>query len=141
ASGASVSVASNVPVLITGGQAFTDSGAVAFATGDVGTIHTFGYNNQITANGTLAASSTPFNSGGGGATIAVNSGGALIASNETAFNLSNLTLNSGSSATLTTDVLSGVFTINSNTILNVTGNDFSKLTTPKGLVAAGDPSA
>ena len=34
-----------------------------------------------------------------------------------------------------------MFTINSNTTLNVSGNDFSKLTTPNGLVAAGDPSA
>ncbi len=38
-------------------------------------------------------------------------------------------------------MLSGVFTINSNTTINITGNDFSELTTPNGLVAAGDPSA
>ena len=40
-----------------------------------------------------------------------------------------------------TDILSGVFAINSNATLDVMGNDFSKLTTPNGLVAAGDPSA
>ena len=42
---------------------------------------------------------------------------------------------------MSTDVLSGVFTINSNTSINIIGNDFSRLTTPNGLVAAGDPSA
>jgi hypothetical protein len=43
---------------------------------------------------------------------------------------------------MSTDVLSGVFTINGNTTINITGNDFSNLTTPNGLVAAvGDPAA
>ena len=65
----------------------------------------------------------------------------LTANNETAFNVSNLTLNSGSSATMSTDVLSSVFTINSNATINITGNDFSKLTTPNGLVAAGEQGA
>ena len=49
-----------------GGQTFTDSGTLSFATGDEVTITTYGYNNQISVSGNIKANGTTFNSGGGG---------------------------------------------------------------------------
>ena len=125
----------NVAVTLSASQKLTVGGALSFSSGDAVTV---GNAAQILVTGSLTSSDTTYSGGGGGANITVNSGGTLVANDETIFDLSDLTLNSGAIATLTSDVLYGVFTINSNTTLDVTGNDFSKLTTPDGLVAAGE---
>ena len=138
ASGAELIVGANVPVALPASEQLTVEGTLSFSNGDVVTV---GTGAQILVTGSLSSIETTFNAGGGGANITINSGGTLLADNETIFDLSDLTLNSGAIATLTSDVLHGVFTINSNTTLDVTGNDFSNLTTPKGLVAAGEQGA
>jgi hypothetical protein len=59
---------------------------------------------------TLTASNTTFTYSwsSGNSYIAVNAGGNLVANNETTFKLSSVTLNSGSSAKLTTGVFYNV---------------------------------
>ncbi len=144
APGATVAVGPGVAVVLSGGSTLTDNGTMTFASGDTVSLQggTGGCcsaaPSPIVVAGTLNATSTTFNGASG--TITANSGGQLDANSST-FSVAAITLNSGSSATLTTDVLSGVFTINSNTTLHVTGNDFSNLTTPDGLVAAGEQGA
>jgi hypothetical protein len=86
--------------------------------------------------GTLSATGTTFTSG----QLTVNSGGTLSAVKCT-FGLTNLTLNNSASAALSLDSVSGVFTINSGAFINIANNDFSKLTNPNGLVAAGSSTA
>jgi hypothetical protein len=135
---ATVAVGPNVAVTIESGSPFNDQGTLSFSNGDLVTVG--GDDTSIDVTGLLTASGTTFANGGGG-NMVVNAGGTLTANNETAFNLASLTLNSGASASLTTDSLSGVFYINSNTEINVTGNDFSKLNTSDGVVASGDPNA
>ena len=139
ANGATLAVSANVSVIVSSGQTLTDAGTVTFSSGDVVTVDNGAHDRgqrqpEFTAARRLMVAAADAN-------LTINSGGTLLANNETIFNLSNLTLNSGSTTTLTTDVLSGVFTINSNTTINIAGNDFSKLTTPNGLIAAGNPSA
>ena len=99
ASGASVSVACpTVSVLMPEAlQTFTDNvGRSTSPSGDVSvTISTYGYNNQISVSGSLTANGTIFGGGGGGATIQVNAGGHLAASNST-FNIGSLTLDNSS---------------------------------------------
>ncbi len=143
ASGATLDVGANLAVQIGAGQTLSDSGTITLGSGDTVTfVYGYGDTTTMSVSGILNASEDNFlaaSLSSNTTQIQVNSGGVLNAADETAFNVSNLTLNSGSSATMSTDVLSGVFTINSNTTLNVTGNDFSNLTTPDGLVAAGGP--
>ena len=140
ASGASVSVAPNVSVLMPGAQTFTDNGTLDFASGDVVTISTYGYNNQISVSGSLTANGTIFGGGGGGATIQVNYGGTLLANNATIFNLSNLTLNSGSSDSMNIVEFFGQLSIDSGATIDVSGDNFSNVGN-QGIVATGDPSA
>ena len=144
-SGATLKVADDVTVQIGAGQTITDDGMLTFGLSDAVSFPTANYDTtQIVVNGSLSATGVSLNNPGNAyessTQISVGSGGNLSI-NDSVFGLNQLTLNSGSSATMSTDVLSGVFAINSNTTLNITGNDFSKLNTPNGLVAAGTPSA
>jgi hypothetical protein len=144
ASAATVAVGPSVPIFIQPGQNFVDNGTVTLATGDRLTLNGTCCGNsteQLIVGGTLAASSTVFTTNSTGNNyLTVNSGGNLIGNNST-INVSSLTLSSGASATLSAAVIWNQFAINSHTTLSVSGNDFSHLTTPHGLVATGDPNA
>ena len=99
------------------------------------------YATSIVVNGTMTAAGDSFATTSGSFTtsIQVNSGGQLFAGTST-FNLSNVTLSSGSSATMSADVLMGQFAINSNTNISISGMDFSNLGNDS-VIAAGDPTA
>ena len=100
ASGATLSVAANVNVLIASYQTIADNGTLTFGTGD--TV-TFGGAATIAVNpsgtnpgGTLTASGDTFTTNGSGNNyLKVSSGAHLTASNST-FSLDNLYLDSGS---------------------------------------------
>ena len=103
ASGATLDVGPNVPVIIQPSQTFSDNGKVSFAPGDTVTLNGARCysTQQIAVAGTLTANDTTFNSNNTGTSIlALNSGGDLIASTST-IDLTSLALNSGSAATLT----------------------------------------
>ena len=134
-SGATLNVGAYVSVQIN--ATFTDDGLLSFATGD--TVSIFAY--QIDVNGTMTATGATFANGGDSPGLTIKSGGSLLANDETKFNLSSVTLDSGSSATLSSDVLYNVLTINSHSAINIAENDFSNLATSNGLVATGDPNA
>ncbi len=127
--GATMAVGPNVPVFIPASQNFADDGTVSFASGDTVTLDgaCCSSTQQIAVAGTLTATDTTFNDNGTGTSnLSINSGGQLLASTST-FNLSALSLASGSSATMSADVLYGQFAINSNTNISISGMDFSNL--------------
>ncbi len=141
---ATVAVGPNVAVVLPVGSTLTDNGTMTFATGDTVALEggvggcCSSAPSPIVVGGTLSATDTTFNGGSG--TITADSGGVLDANSST-FSLASITLDSGSSATLSTNVFYNVLAINSNTTINISGNDFSHLTNPDGLVASGDPNA
>src|SRR5262249_2909883 len=90
--------------------------------------------------GALNASGTIFNTVSNNTQIVVNGPSGRLAASNSSFALTNVILNSGSNETLTTDSLATVLTINSAATINISQNDFSKLTA-NGVVAMGDPSA
>src|SRR4029077_1966757 len=95
ASGATLNVAANVPVLLSLAQTLTVSGAMTLATGDTLSLNSnFNGGTQVVVNGTLTAVGTTFNQPGQGyfTSLTVNGGGHLVASGCT-FALSQLTLN------------------------------------------------
>ena len=89
ASGATVAVGPNVPVLIEPGLTFTDDGTLSFAAGDTVTLDgsCCSTSQQIAVAGTLTANDTTFTTNGTGtSTIAVSSGGIITPTSST-FNL------------------------------------------------------
>ena len=144
AAGATVAVGPDVAVVLPSGSTLTDNGTMTFARGDTVLLQggvggcCSAAPSPIVVGGTLNATNTTFSGASG--TITANSGGLINATSST-ISLAAITLNSGSSAALTTDVLYNVLAINSNTSINISGNDFSHLANPNGLVASGDPSA
>jgi hypothetical protein len=83
---------------------------------------------QIVVKGTMTATGDTFVTRGGGASIQVNSGGELTATNST-FGVNSLNLNPGSSGQLAADVIQTELAIESGSTFsqagNITGNDFS----------------
>ena len=143
APGATMTVAANVPVTINSGVTLTDNGTMNFATGDFVTFSPYPSGSAINIGngGVLSAVNTQFVSSdlGYSAGINVNSGGRLIASNST-FALSYLNFDSGSNGTLSSDSLANSLTISSGAVINIHGNDFTKIGA-NGVVAVGDPNA
>ena len=149
ASGATLAVGRpNVPLYISAWQTFADNGSVSFAAGD--TVQLQGNcctaAGVITIGGTLTADDTTFtNNANQSPSITVESGGDLALADST-YDLSSLTLDSGSAASMTLVSFSGQFKINSGanvgTVANptITGNDFSNVGA-NGIVASGDPNA
>ncbi len=98
ASGATLNVGANVPILVQTGQTLTDNGAMTLASGDTLSLASnYDGGTQVVVNGTLTATGTTFNQPGQGyfTSLTVNSGGELIASGST-FALSQVTLSAGS---------------------------------------------
>ena len=141
ASGATLSVGPNVSVLLQGGQVLTDNGAMSFSTGDTMTLTGYYSTAQIIVDGTMTATGTMFTTTGNNTTsqLIVNSGGHLGSTGST-YEFSAFDLNSGSSESMSSNVLYNVTTINSNTTINIHGNDFSNVGA-HGIVAVGDPNA
>jgi hypothetical protein len=137
ASGATVAVGPNVPVTIDAGQTITDNGALTFAAGDTVSMGAGCCTQTIAVDGTLTAADTTFTGGNG--QITVNSGGNFNLSDSN-FGLTSLTLNSGSTDTITTVVLSSTLNVNSNATIDITDNDFSNVPS-NGVVASGDANA
>ncbi len=97
-SGATVTVAANVSVLVQTNATLTDDGTLSFTTGDTVALN-YGTTEIVVGNGgLLTASGTTFNGYSGYTTeIIVNSGGQLTASNSTfAASLVEVYLNNGS---------------------------------------------
>ena len=143
-----MNVAPNMPVVIQAGATLTVNGTANFATGDSVAING-GSGGCCSsppaaiavapgARRTLNAVGTSFTTTGVG-NLVVNAGGHLNVTGSSV-NLTTLTLKSFSSAALSTDVLYGLVTINSNTTISIAGNDFSNLGT-RAVVASGDPAA
>jgi uncharacterized protein YlbG (UPF0298 family) len=96
ASGATLSVGTNVSVLLTDGQTITDNGTLSFANGDVMDFNTYNGASQIVVNGTMTATGDTFaTTSGGAASVQVQPSGHLTAANTT-FNLNSLTINNAS---------------------------------------------
>jgi uncharacterized protein YlbG (UPF0298 family) len=137
AAGAALSVAANVPILLTDGQTLTDNGTLSFSTGDVMNFDTYYGASQIVVNGTMTAADATFSTlTGSGGSVQVNSGGTLNASNST-FGVNGLDLYAGSSGQLAADNVNTVLAINSGTTASVTGSNFSNGT----VNASGDSTA
>ena len=146
AGSATVNVGPNVTVVIPSNQTLTVSGSLNFNTGDqVSLTPDTQQPSQIIVGGTLSATGSSFTASNSDySAILVNSGGNLQAYN-CPFNLSNITLGSGASATMSADRLGNSTTttqlaIDSNTTITIKGNDFSYVGT-NGVIATGDASA
>ena len=101
ASGATLAVGPNVPVYILAVQTLTDNGTLSFATGDTVTLRrVLQHAQEIAVSGTLTANGTTFTDNKT-ASISVNAGGHLIASNST-FSITQLSLDSSSVLTAAT---------------------------------------
>jgi hypothetical protein len=126
-----------------GTNTLADNGTLTFASGDMVTLIASGSGaTQIVVGngGVLTASSTAFSSNVSGyGYVIVNSGGYLQASSCT-FSLSSLSLNANSNDTLSMDIISGTFAINSGAIISISGNNFTNIGT-NGIVASGDSNA
>jgi hypothetical protein len=144
-SGARVAVGPNVRLSIPASQTFTDNGTLSFAAGDSVTLdgNCCGAPGEITVGGTLTANGMTF-AGGSGA-MTVNSGGTLTITSTT-FDMSSLTLNSGSTDSMYIVAFSGQLDINSGANVGsladptVTGNDFSAVGN-NGIIASGGSDA
>ena len=147
--GATIAVGTNVPVVVSAGQTITDNGTITFATGDSvaldGTTGGFGGGPgpaliSIASNGsgTLEATNTNFSTNGVG-NITVGAGGQLSAAGSN-FNLSTVTLSSGSDDTLTAASFSGQLDIDSGATIDISGDNFTNIGN-QGVVATGDPNA
>jgi adhesin HecA-like repeat protein len=141
-SGASMTVAATLSVLLRPGVTLTDNGTVSFASGDNVTLaNNFNSTQQIVVGngGLLNATGTSF--GGGGISLLTINGDPLSPGQLTAtgctFALSSLNLNNNSNDTLSGNVLSGQLAINSGAAINISQNDFSNIGA-KGVIASGD---
>ena len=138
-SGATVAVGSNVALSIPASETFIDNGTLSFATGDNVTLdgNCCGAPGEITVGGSLTANNMTF-AGGSGA-MTVNSGGTLTTTGST-FDMSSLTLNSGSTDSMSTAEFSGQLNVNSGATINISGDNFTNVGN-QGIVATGDPNA
>jgi hypothetical protein len=143
-SGATLSSGQGVSVLLAQSTTLTVNGTATFASGDAVTLNSssvFG-SAQIVASGggSLQTTGTTFTNGGNGTpAIVINSGGQIQASTSR-FALGSLTLNSGSNATLSFDVISNQLPINSGATINIANNDLTNIAA-NGVIATGTPSA
>ena len=155
--GASLSVGPNVPVQLGAGYTPTtlaDNGTLTFANNDTVSLNDqwdngVNYYSQIVvgSGGLLNATSTAFNDSGGGgingiknAQIDVNSGGqSSIPFEQPGYRKCYVQLQHDGHA-LSSDIFSGVLTVNSDATLSIHGNDFSNVGA-QGIVAVGDPTA
>ncbi len=149
--GASLSIGAGVQVLLSGGVDITDNGTLDIADGAVVAFSSaYGDPTQIIVGGTGTLNATNAALTGSGdssyvTAIYVNSGGQFFAIGSS-FGIYRLTLNAGSIDTLRADRVSSYFTINSGATIDISGNDFSLLTssaTPsqRGLIAVGSSTA
>ena len=154
--GAALSVGAGGSVSIGVTQTITDDGTLTFGSGDSVSFATASQETtQIVVNsgGVMNASSTSFTNGYtidayfSFNQIVINSGGELVATDSNFGKLSDqggpvnkLVLNSGSSATLHFNVFSAQLAINSGAMINISGNDFSKVGT-NGIIATGVSTA
>ena len=97
ASGATLNVGANVPILVQTGQTLTVNGAMTLAAGDTLTLSSGYPGSQVVVNGTLTATGATINQTSPYYTtsLTVDSGGELIASGST-FALTQMSLNVGS---------------------------------------------
>ncbi|QJW95478.1 Ig-like domain-containing protein [Frigoriglobus tundricola] len=147
ASGATLSVGPGVKVKVSNGDAtvaLTVDGTATFASGDAVSLNS-GYGASpiqilVGAGGALRATGTTFTATGSYTSqFVVDSGGQLYANNSS-FNLPSLALDSGSSATLSFDVVYNQIAVNSGATVNITNNDFRNISA-QGIVATGTPTA
>ncbi len=134
-------VAAGLSVIIPANQTLTDTGSVSFTNDTVTYDDAYQSTTVINVNGALTATSTLFNSQGYTSQLNLNSGGTLSVSN-TAFGISNISLNSGSNDTLSANTFSSstVTTINSGATISFSANDLSSIPA-NGIVASGNPGA
>ena len=118
-SGATMSVASNLPVDVEPNVTLTDNGTVTFANGDTVALSYYTTEIVVGNGGLMSASGTTFNGYAGYTSeIIVNSGGHLTASNCTfASSLTQVTVNSGGAFSGTGSVASP-FTVQGNGTLS-----------------------
>ena len=141
--GATLTVAPNVSVLIQAGQTLTDDGTVSFGNGDAVSFgYAYGVTTQLQVGngGVLNANDVAFSLASSATGLfEVGNGGQLDVS-DSSIAVTQFNLDSGSNDTLSTDLVSGPFTINSGATINIAYNDFSNIGT-NGLLAVGSPSA
>ncbi len=141
ASGATLNVGANVPILVQTGQTLTVNGAMTLASGDTLSLASnYDGGTQVVVNGTLTATGTTFNQPGQGyfTSLTVNSGGELIASGS-AFALTQMMLNAGSADTIQFTSFATQLTVNSGASISIHSDDFSS--TSASVVAAGASTA
>ena len=123
--------------MLTDGQTITDSGTLTFATGDTMNFYSYYGASQIVVNGTMTATGDTFATlSGSGASIQVESGGELTATNST-FGVNEVSLNAGSTDNLQYVVIDTQLAINSGATINIASDDFTNGT----VVASGNANA
>ena len=141
----SLTIGTDVNVLVGAGETFTDNGTITAANGSqVGMATLNQGTTTIAVSGMLTASGTNFYythspDGAGSALIQVNSGGTIDAS-DSDFGVPQLALSAGSNDTLHFTTFTGQLAINSGANINVSGNDFSKVG-DNGIIATGVSTA
>ena len=127
ASGATLNVGANVPILVQTGQTLLVNGAMTLASGDTLSLSSnYDGGTQVVVNGTLTATGTTFNQPGQGyfTSLTVNSGGELTATSST-FSLNQLAVQSGSTANLQFVTFATQLAVNSGASLNIHYDDLS----------------
>ncbi len=139
-SGATLSVGTGASVQINNGQTITvDAGGALTVVAATVTQQedNNGATEGILVNGTMTATGAKFPGGPyDNSRIQVNTGGQLVASNNT-FGWNDVTLNAGTSGQVAADIFNTQLTINSGTTVSVTGSSFANGT----VVASGDSTA
>ncbi len=148
ASGTTVNVAPYVKIALAPGTTIATQGTMNLVPGDtVEYQYAYGTAPTIAVTGILNAAGTTFiaDSTSNTTQIVANYGG-LIRINSSTIDITGVVLNSGSSAILSQDVLSGNLTINAGANVGginsptITGNDFTGVAA-KGVIAVGDSTA
>ncbi len=142
-SGATLKVDTGATVLIGNGATISVDAGATMTVAAASVVYQDTNNNVaggISVSGTLAATGTSFTSGGGGVTasLVVNSGGQLQASNS-ALDLNKVTLLSGSTGTIQFSSFATQLAINSGATINIHNDDFSSSSAT--VVASGTSNA
>ena len=151
ASGATLTVAPSVSVLLASGVTLTDNGTITFSSNDTVVLGNSNNNTEqivvgsggvLTASGTGSAAppitTSPIPTP---ATINVAAGGQMTTSGDT-FTLTSVTLNSGSTATLQYDSFSSQIAINSGASVTIHQNDLTNVPgSNNGIIASGTSTA
>ncbi len=140
ASGATLNVASGIPVFLADNQTVTDNGTLNFGLDDTVNFSSGNGASVIAVTGTMTATGDLFNTiTGSSGSIQVDSGGLLNLVDST-YNRSTLSYNAGSKGSLNVVTFSGQLDIDGAAAVNISGDDFSNLGN-QGIVATGNTSA